>query len=453
MKEEKRRTVKTVTVWIAVLSVTTVLAAGSAAFKTWQARKYRLAAESQYARAFHQMNDDVRDIEIALEKGLLVTSPRQTVTLANEINAKAESAKACLGQLPLEAVQLENTERFLSQVGDYTYSLSLKVFDDTAFSEEEYQMLRQLKDYSRELSESLSEMQEKFYEGTMTMSRMKNAVRAEESNIPTAFGETEKTFVDYPALIYDGPFSSHVQSRTPHMTADKQEISAGNAKAKVKEFLGERAGVVEIASEKAGNMPTYSFVAYPVPTDRSRAVYVDVTKAGGYVAWMLDNRSVSEQKLTMEEAKQMGRAFLSIKGYYNLKESYYEVLDNVATINYAAQQDGYILYPDLIKVKVALDNGEVLGMETTGYLMNHQTRSLQTPRISAEEARAKVSPAVQTEAVTLAVIPTESGGEIECYEIRGKTAERNVLIYINTQTGLEEKILLLSESESGVLGM
>lgn len=338
-------------------------------------------------------------------------------------------------------------------MGDYTYTLSLKAFSDQSVTNEEYQVLRQLKNYSQELVSSLGSMQDQLYQGTMTLSRLNNMVSAGDSDMPAAMGELEKEFVDYPALVYDGPFSSHVQSRTPVMTQNQPELSVEDAKARVKEFLGDRAGVVEISSEKAGNMPTYSFVAYPDPTDRGRAINIDVTKAGGYVAWMLDNRPVTEQKLSMQEAKQMGRAFLSVKGYHNLKDSYYEVLDNVATINYATEQNGYIVYPDLIKVKVAMDTGEVLGVETTGYIMNHKSRTMQEVKISEEEARSKVSPALQVESVSLAVIPTEGGSEMECYEMRGKADERNFLVYINTQTGLEEKILLLLESESGVLSM
>lgn len=453
MEGTRRHTVQTMTVWIVTLSVVAALAVAGAIYKTLESRKYQMAVEGQYARAFHQINDDVRDIEVALEKGMLVTNPRQAVTLANEINAKAESAKACLGQLPLSDVQLENTSRFLSQVGDYTYTLSLKAFSDQPVTNDEYQVLRQLKNYSQELVSSLGSMQDQLYQGNMTLSRLNNVVSAGDNNMPSAMGEMEKQFVDYPALVYDGPFSSHVQSRTPALTQNQPELSVEDAKTRVREFLGDRAGVVEISSEKAGNMPTYSFVAYPDPTDRSRAINIDVTKAGGYVAWMLDNRPVTEQKLSMQEAKQMGRAFLSVKGYHNLKDSYYEVLDNVATINYATEQNGYIVYPDLIKVKVAMDTGEVLGVETTGYIMNHKTRSMQAAKISEEEARSKVSPALQVESVSLAVIPTEGGSEIECYEVRGKADERNFLVYVNTQTGLEEKILLLLESESGVLSM
>jgi hypothetical protein len=37
-------------------------------------------------------------------------------------------------------------------------------------------------------------------------------------------------------------------------------------------------------------------------------------------------------------------------------------------------QNGIVLYPELIKVTVALDNGEKTGAETSGYLMSHRQR-------------------------------------------------------------------------------
>ena len=67
---------------------------------------------------------------------------------------------------------------------------------------------------------------------------------------------------------------------------------------------------------------------------------------------------------------------MNTHGFENMKETYYLKQDGIVTINYAYNQDGVIMYPDLIKVKVALDNGEILGIETTGYLNNHTQRDV-----------------------------------------------------------------------------
>ena len=55
------------------------------------------------------------------------------------------------------------------------------------------------------------------------------------------------------------------------------------------------------------------------------------------------------------------------------------------------------MYPDLIKVKVALDDGEILGIETTGYLNSHTERELVSEEISIEEARENINENLEIE--------------------------------------------------------
>ena len=54
-------------------------------------------------------------------------------------------------------------------------------------------------------------------------------------------------------------------------------------------------------------------------------------------------------------------------------------------------QNNIIMYPDLIKVKIALDDGEILGIETKGYLNNHLEREISKDIISKEDAKKKLN--------------------------------------------------------------
>ena len=93
-----------------------------------------------------------------------------------------------------------------------------------------------------------------------------------------------------------------------------------------------------------------------------------------------------------------------------MKPTYYMQQENTVTLNFAAVQDGVTLYPDLVKVTVALDNGEIIGAETTGYLMSHQQRDLPEIRISREQARAEINPRLEVTGGELALIPVGGGG-------------------------------------------
>ena len=70
----------------------------------------------------------------------------------------------------------------------------------------------------------------------------------------------------------------------------------------------------------------------------------------------------------MEVADNIGKKYLSNIGFKNMHQTYYTKRENILTVNYAYKQDDVIIYADLIKVKIALDDGEILGVETKGYL-------------------------------------------------------------------------------------
>ncbi len=134
-----------------------------------------------------------------------------------------------------------------------------------------------------------------------------------------------------------------------------------------------------------------------------------------------------------------------------MKETYFIKQGNVVTVNYAYNDNGVIVYPDLIKVKIALDNGEILGIETTGYLNSHKEREFTEPQITLEEAKAKINDKLEIMSENMAIIPTEWKTELVCYEFKGKVEEKEFLVYINAETGKEEDILVILDTPGGTL--
>ena len=165
------------------------------------------------------------------------------------------------------------------------------------------------------------------------------------------------------------------------------------------------------------------------------------------------NRNVDAEVLTQEQANEKGKMFLNEKGYANMKETYYLKEGGIVTINYAYTQGDVTIYPDLIKVKVALDNGEILGIETTGYLNSHIERDIPEVKISKEEAKQNLNKELEIFSEGLAIIPTEFRTEIFCYEFKGKVNNTDFLVYINAENGREEDILVIVDTPNGTLTM
>ena len=203
-----------------------------------------------------------------------------------------------------------------------------------------------------------------------------------------------------------------------------------------------------VSGVSEGNLPFYMIEA----ESEDKTVYAEVSVQGGVVLEIMVSRNVGESAITQEEAVELAREFLENAGYESMRESYYMTNGNVCTVNFAYTQDGVVCYPDLIKVSVALDNGEVVGFETTGYVMSHTERALPNVSVSAEDAEEKVSDELEILAHNLAVIPTDGKYEVMCHEFKCETEDSShCIVYVNAETGVEEKILILIESESGTL--
>jgi hypothetical protein len=65
-----------------------------------------------------------------------------------------------------------------------------------------------------------------------------------------------------------------------------------------------------------------------------------------------------------------------------------------------------------------------------------------------------LNPALKVEKVLLSLIPTDGGGEALCYEFRCKGENNQSIIdFFNTQSGLEQQLLILLDTPGGMLPM
>lgn len=408
--------------------------------------------ENQYMSSFHDLTDYIDSIDILLQKAMLSTGVKQIGALSSQIYMQTSAAKECLSRLPLTDVNLENTSKFLSQTGDYCAYLSSHLADKNEMSEDEFKTLGSLSEYAASVYENLEQLREQIYNRTITFENTeKNIAHANDEGMTfgSGFEKIESEFMEYPSLIYDGPFSDHLEKQESVFLKFKGQITDTEAKKRALKYLGRKAeGEITLTGETGGSIEAYVFATSP-RTDGSNTS-VAVTKQGGFLLWMLDSRLVSEEKISVSDATLFASRFLLEHGLNDMKETYYEKTGNVATINFAYMQDGILIYPDLIKIKVALDNGEIIGAETRGYLMCHKERELSQNIISADEAKGKAGSHLDISKIRLCVIPTDGGNEILCYELSGAMKKRNFLIYINAETGAEEKILMLIESPEGI---
>ena len=414
------------------------------------------ASENSYNMAFYELVDYVQNVETYLAKSLISSTPEHGAETLTNVWREANLAQAYLSQLPIESQELENTEKFLNQVSDYSYSLSRKNIYNESLTDEDLKNLKDLHTYSVELENTLNQLSDDINSGRIKWNELTNkgstafAQQVSTSSLE-GFSNLEENFHEYSGLIYDGAFSEHLTSSEPKgLTGD--DIDEETAKQKAIDFIG-KDNVKEVEnlgySENA-TIPEYNF---SIKTASEDSINISISKKGGHIVYMNSNRSVNTEVISQEEANAKGKEFLSNHGFKDMKETYYLKQDGIVTINYAYTQNDVVIYSDLIKVKVALDNGEVLGIETTGYLNNHTQRDTSKVKISKENAKKSLNKDLQINSEGLAIIPTEYKTEILCYEFKGKVETQEFLVYVNAENGREEDILIITNTPNGTLAM
>lgn len=409
--------------------------------------RQKILIRNNYTRALEDLAAAADNINTTLEKQLYTGTADQQTKLADKLFNEANAAKSAMLQLPLQDLQLENTYKYLSQVGNYSRALAEKTSSGKALTREEYNNLKQLYKYSKSMCDNIWNIEKSVACGEISIEEVSDS----ESNVPNiteGFMEFEEGFTSYPTLIYDGPFSDNIMKKKPEMTKGEPKTTKKKALQRASSILGISSNDIDMTGESEGNLPCFQF------SDKENSVSCAVTKYGGMVSYFIKSRSPSESKLSLDEAVKKAQTFISGSGYSNMKVTYYEKINNICTVNFAYDIDGVVCYTDLIKVSVALDDGEIIGFDATGYIVNHKQRSFPEKPVSKLDCEEKISPYLECYDEGKALIPTESGGENYCYEFKCKADDgRDVLVYFNAESGEEEQILILLTSEDGTLAI
>ena len=423
------------------------------AFKLSQ--QFARLTENTYNFAFYQLVEYSNNLEKLLQKAQITNSIEHHAESFASITRETSLAKNTLARLPIKTQELEKTQKFLSQLEDYSYSLTKKTISGEELSEDDYKKVEELYNYSKELVNTLNQLETDFFSqkiewGAIEKNAGKELSEDEYNDSQSSFANIEGNLQEYTGLIYDGAYSDHITNvEKVGLTGD--EIDENSAETKAKQFVDEDniKEIIRNGEIKDGDIDCYSF---SIKTLSDEIIDISISKKGGHTVFMNANREVYDENISKDEAVNIAKTFLEKRDFANMKETYYMDTNNIQTINFAYEQNGIIMYPDLIKVKVAMDNGEVLGIESTGYLNSHnENRNITEPKITEEQARAQIRDNYEITSCNLVIIPTEWKTEILCWEIKGKTDENEFLVYIDAKTGKEENILMIVDTPNGTL--
>lgn len=452
--------------WTAILGIAAIAAFGLGywGFQQNQSRKIlQTALANNYQRAFYNAAYHVQNTEVLLGKSLVSAGVGNNQQLFDQIWAESNQAMDNLTQLPVGDELLGRTVKFITQLGDYSHMLSQQVAGGKSVTADQIGTLNNLYNQASSLNKELGTIHAGIMDGKYTFSELaingsRSLAREGAKLADPNFQTIDQQMYGYPTLIYDGPFSDHMELAAARGVTG-QEVKQERARSIALNHYDNKGGanlVAQVTGTVESNIPAYRVEIARRNNGKvvGEPVVADVSKKGGHLIWMLNPRNINNSTWTIDKARSRALAYLQSHGYNNLKPSYYQINDNTATFNFALNQEGVIIYPDLIKVTVALDNGQIVGMDARGYLMSHHKRQLPRSKLTEAQARKLVSDSLKVQGSgRLALIPLDVDKEKLTWEFKGTLGEDTYLVYINAVDGQEEKVLRLLDTNNGILTM
>lgn len=408
----------------------------------------RISIEQSNQRALTQLGTHLDDIALNLKKSAYANSENMLSEIAVDLWRSSASAKENLSEITNSNTEISKVYKFLSQVGEYTLALNKRLANGEKISAEEITNTEKLLKLSESLSQKVNSLIKSREDGLLSFDEVKSTLtenNAEAVDLGSSLNDANQSIADYPTLIYDGPFSDHIANKKSALLEGEKTVSEEKAREIAGDFVGLRGEKVTLLSKTEGNMALYTFY--------NGDYTIGVTQRGGYVSYMLTSRYVSEIQYSQKQAVKKATEFLKEKGYTKVKESYYSTNDGICTVNFSFYEGGVTYYTDLIKVSVALDDGEITAFDATGYLMNHTKREVpRKTKYTLKQGEKLLRENLKVISRKKAFIPTEWETEEYVYEYH--CSDKNgdhVLVYIDPLTGWEKDILLMLYVDGGVL--
>ncbi len=436
-------------VWPYVLLSVALL--GALSFGWYQTRqKNQLAqeAENKYMSAFHRLKWTSEQLEERTAKLLATNDPLIQESLLADLRVFSAQAVEHMSFLPLAYADVPRIAHFLNTLRETSDEFHYKLTYGGELSQEDWNRLMELRRQAVFFEDELSHLLGLVGAGQI---RWRDTVRVTGAGQDgTATTPITKSFSQLEEVLAAPPGEENVLEPGADPMAHPKvslgppvdQVAAARA---IAEFVpsplkGEPRLTGQSDPEgETGGLALYFFEA----EKQNGTVYsFGVSVHGGHVIYMIDGRPVTEKLLTEAQLVQQARDLLAGWGYPEMAFVSAAENDRTLVMDFAPVEQGVAVHPDMVKVMLAMDNGELLGFDARNYWINRHQRNLGQPSLNAQEARQHVAPRVRVQGEPrLVVVADRRGHERLAWEFRGNVEEQAYRIFIDAKDGTEINVL------------
>ncbi len=397
---------------------------------------YGTQLESVYQKNYYELVDNVNNADMEMSKLLNASSSTYQKKMLTEIADASKNMQNNIALLPLTGDDVLESVSFVNQLSGYTTILEEKLANGESLSQDDLATLQELHMALISMKDNLNRISMDMRNGYSIL-KASNEMDGDLNSFTVDFNQIKANDVDYPTMIYDGPFSdSVVNQKIKGLTGSEvTEEETGKTLGKVFKDLTS----YSYNGRTEGKFQTYNF---DLKTSDEQELYAQVTIQGGHLL-TVSGQNVSDVKnIDMATGEKIAKEFAKSNDIENPEIVWSEELNNQAYFNIAPKENGIILYPDLVKVKVDLEYGNVIGYDAISYYTNHTNRALG----SASDVSVSIPSGFKIVTKRLVLAPLDYNREVLCYEYQCEKEGITYYFYFNAKTGEEENILKVVET-------
>ncbi len=395
-----------------------------------------------HTESMYELNSIVDNLDTNLAKARVANTRNEQVKLLSNVAIESEMAETLLERLPVDTQFTQNVTSFVNKMGDSAQSMLYSVASGKKLTDSQIATIEHMYKTNLQLKQSINELT-----ANCTGKEMLKAMRGKKDNLMiTSFGEMENNVVETPKEIHDGPFAENIKKVSAKNLAGLEEITCAQAeKLAAKYFESYKVSDVKCT----GEVTAESLTCYNVTMQtKDGEMSAQLSKQGGKVVEFNSYKDCNDKNFSVERCVDIAQDFLKALGFKNMKAVWTSENGTTCNLNFAYEQNGVVIYPDMVKVKVCEERGIVTGMEGLAYVLNHTQRELGSAKISKSDAKAVLNGGFEAEGSRLCLIPVD-GGEVLCYEFYGAYGGNDYYIYVDAATGNEVEVFTVIGTAQG----
>ncbi|TFE03102.1 germination protein YpeB [Jeotgalibacillus salarius] len=416
-------------------------AAAFAAYQKGQTNALQTHMENQYQRAFHEMTFQMDLLHDEIGSTLAMNGGRTLSPALTEVWRLTSMIHSDIGQLPLGILPFSEMEKFLMSIGEFSFRTSVRDLSSEPLTDDEYEKLEQLYSQSADIQNELRNIQSKILEEKLSWLDLEELMATEDAKaqpVVDGFAKVDGAVKGYASETFaptEQETASERRRQLEHLEGEK--ITDKDALKIAAQFSGNKMENANVSHSLEGS--PYPFVTVTMPES---TFSMDISSKGGYPLYMIKDRNISNATLSLNEAVTEAEKFLIKNQLKDLKLDKSQQNDHSASLTfsrYVSEEDVWIL-DDSVYLKVALDNGEVLGFTGYDYWAGHGEIEIPEAEITEDEALDLLHSKFKNEETRMVLIRNELDEHVFCYEFTGMTNSETFRIYINAINGQEEKV-------------